>query len=103
MQPLRMMATTGMLGYGYSEEAFRRGVAQGLDFIAADGGSMDPGPHYLGEGIPFVSRQAMKRDISLMLEAAIKQGIPMLIGSCGGGGSEPQLALVRDLVAEVAA
>ncbi len=43
MQPLRMMATTGMLGYGYTEEAFRRGVAQGLDFIAADGGSMDPG------------------------------------------------------------
>ena len=102
MQPLRMMATTGMLGYGYTEEAFRRGVAQGLDFIAADGGSMDPGPHYLGEGIPFVSRQAMKRDISLMLEAAIDQGIPMLIGSCGGGGSEPQLALVRELVEEIA-
>jgi hypothetical protein len=103
MQPLRMMATTGMLGYGYTEEAFRRGVAQGLDFIAADGGSMDPGPHYLGEGIPFVSRQAMKRDISLMLEAAVEQGIPMLIGSCGGGGGEPQLTLVREIVQEIAA
>lgn len=103
MQPLRMLATTGMLGYGYTEEAFRRGVAQGLDFIAADGGSMDPGPHYLGEGIPFVSRQAMKRDIALMLEAAVEQGIPMLVGSCGGGGSEPQLAFVREIVEEVAA
>ena len=45
MPELRMMAATGLLGYGYSEEAFRRGVSLGLDFIAADGGSMDPGPH----------------------------------------------------------
>jgi hypothetical protein len=100
---MRMMATTGMVGYGYTEEAFRRGLDQGLDFIAADGGSMDPGPHYLGEGIPFVSRQAIKRDLSLMLEAAIEREIPMLIGSAGGGGGEPQLALVREIVEEIAA
>ena len=102
MAELRMMATTGMVGYGYTEEAFNRGVQQGLDFIAADGGSMDPGPHYLGQGIPFVSRQAIKRDLSLMLDAAIKQQIPMLIGSCGGGGSDPQLNFVRDVVKEIA-
>ena len=34
---------------------------------------------------PVTAGQAMKRDISLMLEAAVEQGIPMLIGSCGGG------------------
>lgn len=103
MPELRMMATTGMLGYGYTEEAFRRGLDQDLDFIAADSGSMDPGPHYLGEGIPFVSRQAIKRDIGLMIEAGVSRGIPVLIGSAGGGGSEPQLALVREVVEEVAA
>ncbi len=103
MPELRMMATTGMLGYGYTEEAFRRGLDQGLDFIAADGGSMDPGPHYLGEGIPFVSRQAIKRDIGLMIEAGVERGIPVLIGSAGGGGSDPQLALVREVIEEVAA
>ena len=31
-------------------------LAQGLDLIACDGGSMDPGPYYLGEGTPCVSR-----------------------------------------------
>ena len=103
MPELRMMATTGMLGYGYTEEAFRRGLEQNLDFIAADGGSMDPGPHYLGEGIPFVSRQAIKRDIGLMIEAGVSRGIPVLIGSAGGGGSDPQIALVREVVEEVAA
>jgi hypothetical protein len=100
---IRMMATTGMIGYGYTEEAFRRGLDQGLDFIAADGGSMDPGPHYLGEGIPFVSRAAIKRDLSLMLEAAIEYDIPMLIGSAGGGGGEPQLTLMREIIEEIAA
>lgn len=100
---VRMMAATGLLGYGFGEEAFRCGLDMDLDFIAADGGSMDPGPHYLGEGVPFVTRMAIKRDIGLMLEGALEKGIPMLIGSAGGGGSAPQVALVREVVEEIAA
>jgi len=102
MTHLRMMAATGLLGYGFSEDAFNRGVSLGLDFIAADGGSMDPGPHYLGVGEPFVTRTAIKRDLSFMLRAAIENEIPLLIGSCGGGGSDRQVALVREVVNELA-
>jgi len=102
MEPLRMMAATGLLGYGFSPEAFERGVSLGLDFVAADGGSMDPGPHYLGVGEPFVTRAAIKRDLSFMLPAAIEQGIPLLVGSCGGGGSNAQLQIVREIVEELA-
>ncbi|MBT6272518.1 MAG: acyclic terpene utilization AtuA family protein [Chromatiales bacterium] len=102
-ESLSMMATTGLLGYGFGEDAFRHGLDMDLDFIAADAGSMDPGPHYLGAGVPFVSRKAIKRDIGLMLEGALEKGIPMLIGSAGGGGSAPQVALVRDIVLEIAA
>lgn len=100
---IRMMAPTGMLGYGFTEEAFQRGIELGLDFIGCDAGSMDPGPHYLGEGIPFVSRQAMKRDIGMLLEGAIKHNIPLLVGSAGGGGGAPQVQLTREVVEEVAA
>jgi Acyclic terpene utilisation family protein AtuA len=99
---IRMMAPTGMLGYGFTEEAFQRGIEMGLDFIGCDAGSMDPGPHYLGEGIPFVSRQAMKRDIGMLLEGAINNNIPLLIGSAGGGGGAPQVRLTREVVEEVA-
>ena len=102
MAELRMMATTGMVGYGYTEEALsKRTCPRRLDFIAADGGSMDPGPHYLGQGIPFVSRKSIKRDLSL-IEAALEYQIPMLVVSCGGGGSDPQLNFVRDVVTEIA-
>ena len=97
-ESMSMMATIGLLGYGFGEEAFRYGLDMDLDFIAADAGSMDPGPHYLGAGVPFVSRKAIKRDIGLMLEGALAKGIPMLIGSAGGGGSAPQVAIVREVV-----
>ena len=33
---IRMMAPTGMLGYGFTEEAFQRGIELGLDFIGCD-------------------------------------------------------------------
>jgi hypothetical protein len=99
---LSMMATTGLLGYGFGEDAFRHGLEQDLAFIAADAGSMDPGPHYLGAGVPFVSRKAMKRDLGLMLAGALQKGVPMLIGSAGGGGSAPQVAAVREVIEEIA-
>lgn len=102
MSHLRMMATTGMLGYGFTEEAFHRGVSLGLDFIAADAGSMDPGPYYLGAGVPFVTRTAIKRDLGFMLDAAIEKGIPLLLGSAGGGGGRPQVAIVREVLEELA-
>jgi hypothetical protein len=102
-QSLSMMATTGLLGYGFGEDSFRHGLEQGLDFIGADAGSMDPGPYYLGEGVPFVSRKAIKRDIGIMLAGALEHGIPMVIGSAGGCGSAPQVALVREVVEEIAA
>lgn len=102
MDQIRMMATTGMLGYGFTEEAFHHGVSMGLDFIAADAGSMDPGPYYLGAGLPFVTRTAIKRDLGFMLDAAMEHDIPLLLGSAGGGGGAPQIALVREVLEELA-
>ena len=86
MKPIRMFAATGMLGYGYAEESIETALSMDLDLIAADAGSMDPGPYYLGAGVPFVSRSAAKRDLELMLEAGVSCGIPIVVGSAGGGG-----------------
>ncbi len=103
MQPITMLAATSMLGYGFTEAAFRGGLARDPDFIAADAGSMDPGPHYLGAGTAYVSRAATKRDLGLMVEAGIGRRIPVLIGSAGGGGGQPQLDWTVEIVREIAA
>ena len=64
---------------------------------------MDPGPYYLGAGVPFVSRRAAKRDLGLMLEAGVRNKVPIIIGSAGGGGGADHVNWTRDLIDELAA
>jgi len=40
-----------------------------------------PGPYYLGSGKPFASPMSIKRDLRLMLRAAVAHRIPMVIGN----------------------
>ena len=100
---MKLLAATGMLGYGFTETAFARAIKQGVDLIGCDAGSMDPGPYYLGAGVPFVSRRAAKRDLGLMLEAGVRNKVPIIIGSAGGGGGADHVNWTRDLIDELAA
>lgn len=102
MNEFRLLSTSGILGYGFPEASLQAGLDRKPDMIGVDGGSVDPGPHYLGSGKPFCSTMAIRRDLRLMLRAAVEQKIPMLIGTCGGAGGEPHLKLVVDLVREIA-
>jgi hypothetical protein len=101
MRPIRIMAASGMLGYGFTEEAFQNGLALGLDLIACDAGSADPGPYYLGSGTAFVSRLAVKRDLGLMVEGGIQASVPVFIGSAGGSGSNAQVDWTLDILKEI--
>ena len=102
MSAYRLLSTSGLLGYGFPEASLEAGMAQAPDMIGVDGGSTDPGPHYLGSGKCLNSRMATKRDLRLMLGAARSAGIPLVIGSCGGAGGDPHLEAVADIVREVA-
>jgi hypothetical protein len=99
---LRLLAATGCLGYGFTEVAFQRALGSGLDLIAADAGSMDPGPYYLGTGRPFVSERAIERDLRILLRGSRSAGVPLVVGSAGGGGSDPQLAHTREILLRIA-
>jgi len=99
---VRMISTSGIVGYGFPEASLKRGLERKPHMIGADGGSSDPGPHYLGSGKSFTSRLAQKRDIRVMLNAAISGRIPMVIGTCGGAGAEPHLHSTVELVREIA-
>ena len=102
MREFRMVSTSGILGYGYPEASLNAALERGVDMIGCDGGSSDPGPYYLGSGKPFVSLRAMKRDLRLMLIAAIRHRVPMVIGTCGGAGGEPHLRIVAQMVRDIA-
>lgn len=97
-KPLRILAATACIGYGFTEIALNRALSTGIDFIGADAGSMDPGPFYLGAGKPYVSPEAIERDLKLLLKAARQHDIPLIIGSAGGSGGTPHLQLTRDIV-----
>ena len=100
----RILSTAGILGYGFPEESFRRGVEMRPDLIACDGGSTDPGPYYLGSGTPFTNETAVERDLRLMLDAAMALKIPLVIGTAGGSGADVHVArevgIVRRLAKE---
>ncbi|WP_431285706.1 acyclic terpene utilization AtuA family protein [Humitalea sp. 24SJ18S-53] len=99
---IRLLSTSAILGYGFPEASLAAGMARAPHMIGVDGGSVDPGPYYLGAGRPFCSVMAIRRDLRLMLRAAIGAGIPMVIGTCGGSGGAPHLALTAQLVREIA-
>ncbi|MBI4277504.1 MAG: acyclic terpene utilization AtuA family protein, partial [Armatimonadetes bacterium] len=101
--PLCVYAPLGMLGYGFPEPSLRAALERPIDIFAVDAGSTDPGPYYLGTGKSFTSRTMVKRDLSLLLPAACRKGVPFVIGSAGGAGGDPHLAWTVEIIREVAA
>lgn len=105
MASFTILSPTAILGYGFPKSSFQRGLACRPDLIAVDAGSADPGPYYLGAGKSFTDRAAVRRDLSLLLQAAVSKKIPLVIGSAGGAGARPHLdwttAIVRELAQEL--
>lgn len=86
----------GMLGYGFPVSSVEEAIRRGIDLIAVDAGSTDPGPYYLGSGNPFVSKAMVVRDLDLLLGAQARTGAPIVIGSAGGAGTNSQVDFVLD-------
>ncbi|MDH6120977.1 hypothetical protein ABH930_005159 [Kitasatospora sp. GAS204A] len=99
---IRILAPTGVLGAGFRVESLERGVALRPHVIACDAGSTDSGPYYLGSGQPKLSRQAVGRDLRLLLKARDTLGVPLVIGSCGTSGRDIGVDQVAELAREIA-
>jgi hypothetical protein len=99
---IKILSPTAILGYGFPESSFQAGLESNPDVIAVDAGSTDPGPYYLGAGQSFTERQAVKRDLRLMLKAGRDRDIPVIVGTAGGSGAEPHLAWNLQIVREIA-
>ncbi|MCL2500697.1 MAG: DUF1446 domain-containing protein [Defluviitaleaceae bacterium] len=103
MRELKILSPTAILGYGFPMASWEEGMRRKPDVIAVDAGSTDPGPYYLGAGISFTDRAAVKRDLAVMIPAALEAGIPLIIGSAGGSGALPHLQWNREIIEEIAA
>jgi hypothetical protein len=93
-----ILVPSGMLGAGFSPETVTRGISLGADVIAVDGGSTDSGPYYLGTGTAKTTERAVRRDLRLLLAAASRARIPLVVGSCGTSGADSGVNWVAGLV-----
>ena len=100
----KILTPIGLLGYGFPEADFWRGIDAGADAIVVDAGSTDPGPYLLGLGKMIVSAAALERDLRIMLAGAVQKKIPLLIGSAGGAGTDAHVdatvAMIRGIAEE---
>ncbi|MFJ8861980.1 acyclic terpene utilization AtuA family protein [Streptomyces sp. NPDC102451] len=96
-----ILVPAGMLGAGFAEATIERGLALGADVIAVDGGSTDSGPYYLGASVPKTTAAAVARDLRILLKAAARAGIPLIVGSCGTSGTDSGVDWVADIVTTI--
>lgn len=101
-EEFRVLSTTAILGYGFPVSSFEEGMKRKPHLIAVDAGSSDPGPYYLGAGVSFTDRGAVKRDLALMLSAAMEHQIPVVIGTAGGSGADQHLDWCEAIIEEIA-
>lgn len=104
MNEVSVLCASGSLGLTpMHPESYWRAVEAGPDAIVADAGSGDIGPHYLGSGAEYNPREWEKHDLRLMLVAARRLGVPMIVGSAGGAGTNAAVDRVADIIREIAA
>lgn len=97
-----VLAVSGMLGSSFDEKAFMQALEYNPDMIGCDSGSSDSGPYYLGVGKPRMNRKAVKRDLRLMITEGVKRNIPVLVGSAGTAGADPNVDWMVEIVKEIA-
>jgi hypothetical protein len=100
---LKLLAPNGHLGFAPLQPgSFERGLGQRPDAVIADSGSSDIGPAPLALDYSTSPLAWQRADLTHMLLAARRLGIPMIIGSAGDTGSNSRVDLYVRLVQEIA-
>jgi hypothetical protein len=97
-----VLVPAGVLGWGVRADEIEVGLKLKPHAIALDAGSTDSGPAYLATGRTKYGRGSIKRDLSILMDARRRAGIPLLIGSCGTSGCDIAVDQTLEVVLEVA-
>jgi len=92
------------VGAGFPDESIAVARRLNLAFIGADAGTIDVGPYQLAGNGTIFSGPLCRYDLKRSLWAARSMGIPLIIGSCGGSGSDAGVdwfaGMIRDIARE---
>ena len=104
MDEVTVLTPTGCIGNrGIHRDAFVEALEETRpDVIAADAGSLDCGPWYLGTGQVHSPMANIHRDLDIVVTGAVQKGIPLIIGSAGGSGGKPHVDLTLEVVKGIA-
>lgn len=100
MDEIRYIAAA-LVGAGIDKNSLNGALQLHPHFIACDAGTTDAGPFSLGSGRPAFPREAVKRDLAVLLEAGRREGVPVLIGSAGTAGCDAQVDWVLAIADEI--
>lgn len=100
---LRIICPNGHLGFAPTkEESFRIGAETKPDYYCCDSGSDDIGPGPLGSDTCVSPYDWQLHDLELMLIAARRQGVPMMIGSSGDTGTNSRVDMYVEMIRQLA-
>ena len=104
MDKIKVLTPTGCIGNrGIHREAFIAALdMERPDAIAADAGSLDCGPWYLGTGQVHSPMANIRHDLEIVITEGVRRHIPVIIGSAGGSGGKPHVDITLDIVKDIA-
>lgn len=95
-----VLCASGSLGLTpFHSESFWAGIERRPDVVAADAGSGDIGPFYLGSGHWYNLPEWEEQDLVRMLKGARSCGAKMIVGSAGGAGLDQAVDLYHEVIA----
>ena len=97
-----IIVPAGVLGAGLRPEHINPAIDAGAHAIAIDAGSTDSGPAYLARAMAKFNREAVRTDLDLLMIAAARARIPLLVGSCGTCGCDSSVHDVSAIVQDIA-
>jgi hypothetical protein len=90
------------IGAGFTDDSLAEAITRDLAFIGADAGTIDVGPYQLAGVGNIFSEDLCRHDLRRLLVASAARRIPLIIGSCGGAGSNANVEWFARLTREIA-
>lgn len=103
MKSLSVLVSTGNLGDNIIEKkSFHEGLKRHIDYFAADAGTADAGPTFLGADVAHNPIEWEIHDLELLLLASRERNVPMIIGSCSTTGTDRGVDLYANIIRNLA-